>query len=235
MLLRELFGGDNRHVAFCFGRMNPPTIGHEKVFKTLANVGGDYSIFVSQTQDKKENPLRYEDKIKFIKAIHPKYADHVVENKQINTVVKAAAFLYEQGYRNATFVAGSDRLDSFKKLLVQYNGIENKVHGFYNFDVLDFVSSGDRDPDSNDIAGVSASKAREAAANNNFEEFVRTTGAGDVADEMFAAVRQGMGITESTKFPFAGAKVGQKEGPAGQWRNKGPKKNKPAKVGDLTG
>ena len=34
---------------------------------------------------------------------------------------------------------------------------------------------------------------------------------------------------------FAGSKVGQKEGPAGQWRNKGPKANKPAKKGDLVG
>jgi len=35
--------------------------------------------------------------------------------------------------------------------------------------------------------------------------------------------------------PFAGAKVGHKEGKAGQWRNDGPKKNKPAKAGDLVG
>lgn len=38
-----------------------------------------------------------------------------------------------------------------------------------------------------------------------------------------------------SKTPFAGAKVGHKEGPAGQWRNKGPSKNRPAKVGDLVG
>jgi len=41
--------------------------------------------------------------------------------------------------------------------------------------------------------------------------------------------------TEGIKIPFAGAKMGHKEGPAGQWRNKGPKANKPAKVGDLVG
>ena len=34
---------------------------------------------------------------------------------------------------------------------------------------------------------------------------------------------------------FAGVKVGHKEGPAGQWRNDGPKKNKPARPGDLVG
>jgi hypothetical protein len=40
---------------------------------------------------------------------------------------------------------------------------------------------------------------------------------------------------EEKSIPFAGKAVGHKEGPAGQWRNKGPKKDKPAKVGDLVG
>jgi hypothetical protein len=42
-------------------------------------------------------------------------------------------------------------------------------------------------------------------------------------------------VEETSKMPFAGAKVGHKEGPAGQWRNDGAKKNKPARPGDLVG
>jgi hypothetical protein len=42
-------------------------------------------------------------------------------------------------------------------------------------------------------------------------------------------------MSESSKIPFAGTKVGHKEGPAGQWRNDGAKKNKPARPGDLVG
>lgn len=195
MLLHQLFEAESKHITFCFGRMNPPTIGHAQVFKTMAAQGGDFQIFVSQSQDKKENPLSYEQKIEFIKKIHPQYASHVVENRELNTVVKVASYLYEQGYRNATFVAGSDRLDSFKKLLTQYNGVEGKAHGYYKFEVLDFVSAGERDPDSEGVSGVSASKARAAAANNNFDAFKAATGAGEVAKEMFSAVMQGMGIT----------------------------------------
>ncbi len=197
MKLRELFEAENRHITFCFGRMNPPTIGHAQVFKTMAQQGGDFQIFVSQSQDKKDNPLSYDEKIKFIKAIHPQYAEHIVENTALNTVVKVAAYLYEEGYRHATFVAGSDRLDSFKKLLSQYNGVEGKAHGYYKFELLDFVSAGERDPDSEGVSGVSASKARAAAATNDFEAFKEATRAGGVAKEMFAAVRQGMGINES--------------------------------------
>ncbi len=47
--------------------------------------------------------------------------------------------------------------------------------------------------------------------------------------------REQQPTTEGKKIPFAGAKVGQKEGPAGQWRNDGPKAKKPAKPGDLVG
>lgn len=36
-------------------------------------------------------------------------------------------------------------------------------------------------------------------------------------------------------IPFAGKKVGHKEGPAGQWRNKGSSANRSAKPGDLVG
>jgi len=42
-------------------------------------------------------------------------------------------------------------------------------------------------------------------------------------------------VEGSKNIPFAGKKAGHKEGPAGQWRNKGPKKNKPARPGDLVG
>jgi hypothetical protein len=197
MRINELFEESSKHITFCFGRMNPPTIGHEQVFKTMAGQGGDYKIFVSQSQDKKDNPLDYATKIKFIKVIHKQYADAVVENSALNTVVKVASYLYDLGYRNATFVAGSDRLDSFKKLLSQYNGVEGKAHGYYKFDVLDFASAGERDPDSEGVSGVSASKARAAAATNDLEAFKAATGAGGIADKMFAAVRQGMGINES--------------------------------------
>jgi hypothetical protein len=197
MRINELFEESSKHITFCFGRMNPPTIGHEQVFKTMAGQGGDYKIFVSQSQDKKDNPLDYATKIKFIKAIHKQYADAVVADSSLNTVVKVASYLYDLGYRNATFVAGSDRLDSFKKLLSQYNGVEGKAHGYYKFDVLDFASAGERDPDSEGVSGVSASKARAAAATNDLEAFKAATGAGGIADKMFAAVRQGMGINES--------------------------------------
>jgi hypothetical protein len=196
MLLNELFEAGTKHVTFCFGRMNPPTIGHAEVFKTMSSQGGDMKIFVSQSQDKKKNPLDYATKIKFIKAMFPQYAKDVVENAALNTIGKVASYLHEQGYNAATFVAGSDRLEDMKSLLTQYNGVEGKAHGFYKFDVIDFASSGDREDGAEGVAGVSASGARAAAANNDFEAFREATGAGELAKPLFAAVRKGLGINE---------------------------------------
>ena len=198
-----------KHITFCFGRMNPPTIGHEQVFKTMADVGGDYKIFVSQTQDKKENPLDYDTKTKFIKLIHPKYASHLVVDPRLNTIGKVCSYLYDLGYRDATFVAGSDRLASFQKLITDYNGVEGKAHGYYKFEVLDFKSSGDRDPDSPGVEGVSASKAREKAVAGDLQGFAEKTGAGQYAEELYRAVRKGMGlkdeVEEGLKSKIAGA------------------------------
>lgn len=196
MKIRELFEAKDKHITFCFGRMNPPTLGHEQVFKTMAEQPGDYDIFVSQTQDKKDNPLDYSTKVKFIKEIHPKYASHVVVDPSLNTVMKVASYLYDQGYTSATFVAGSDRLETFQKLLTQYNGVEGKSHGYYNFEPLNFVSSGDREDGAEGVTGISASNARAAAKAGDFESFSTATGAGKHAKELYNAVRQGLGIND---------------------------------------
>jgi hypothetical protein len=191
MFLTELFEQrSNKHAAFCFGRMNPPTVGHGQLIDTVAQAaaGGDYFIFTSQTQDSKKNPLDYATKVKFIKAMFPQHAGHVVYNPELKTIMQVANWLYSKGYRSVTFVAGSDRLASFKELLTKYNGQEDG----YNFDSINFVSSGDRDPDADGIAGVSASAAREAAKAGNVEAFAQATGAGKLAKPLYNAVRKGM-------------------------------------------
>jgi len=166
----------------------------------MKSQGGEMKIFVSQSQDAKKNPLDYATKIKFIKAMFPEYAQDVVEDSSLNTVVKVASYLYDQGYTAATFVAGSDRLEDMKKLLEAYNGVEGKSHGYYKFEVLDFSSSGDREDGAEGVAGVSASGARAAAANGDLEAFKEATGAGELSEKLYSAVRKGMGISESYKI-----------------------------------
>ena len=202
MFLQQLFEAiDKKHAAFCFGRMNPPTIGHEQLINTVANAaaGGDYFVFVSQTQDSKKNPLDYQTKIKFVNAMFPKHADHVVEDTRLKTIMQVAAWLYKKGYNEVTFVAGSDRLENFKELLEKYNGVEGPA-GLYKFDSINFVSSGERDPDADGIAGVSASAAREAAKASNLAAFTQATGAGELAEPLYLAVRRGMLLESASGY-----------------------------------
>lgn len=199
MFLSQLFEAvDKRHAAFCFGRMNPPTVGHGQLINTVARsaAGGDYFIFTSQSQDPKKNPLDYATKVKFLKALFPEHASHIVQDPSLKTIMHVAHWLYAKGYRSVTFVAGSDRLADFKELLEKYNGVEG-ANGYYQFDSIAFVSSGDRDPDAEGVTGVSASAARAAAAAGDFEAFSQAVGAGKLTQQLYDAVRKGMNINEN--------------------------------------
>jgi hypothetical protein len=193
MNIRQLFEDNNKHITFCFGRMNPPTVGHKAVFDTMSAVGGDMRIFLSQSQDPKKNPLSYSEKIDFLRKILPSYASDIVEDSKLRTPWQVASYLYDQGYRHATFVGGDDR-ESMYKQMKGYNGKEGP-HGFYDFETFDFVSSGAREDDAEGLAGVSATKARNDAANGDLDAFITHTGAGQYAEDMFKAVRAGMGIS----------------------------------------
>ena len=193
MFLIEVFKEKPRKsVAFCFGRMNPPTIGHARLLNTTAraSAGGDYYIFLSHTQDSKKNPLDYNTKVDFVKSMYPQHADHVSYGS-LRTIMEIMEFLYHNNYTDVTYVCGNDRLPAFKELLNKYSGVEGgKI--YYKFNSIDIVSSGPRDPDDDGVAGASASAARAAAEAGDKEEFKKITGAGRFAPQLYRAVRKGM-------------------------------------------
>ena len=154
---------------FTFGRFNPPTIGHEKLLNALAKQSGknDYFVFTSQSQDAKKNPLNYNAKVKHIRKMFPRHARRVMINKKVRTVFDAATFLYDKGYRSIVMTVGSDRVREFQTLLEKYNG-QKGAHGFYNFQSISIASAGTRDPDAEGVEGMSASKMRQFASDNDF-------------------------------------------------------------------
>jgi len=193
MFLIEVFKEKSRKsVAFCFGRMNPPTIGHARLLNTTAraSAGGDYYIFLSHTQDSKKNPLDYNTKVDFVKSMYPQHADHVSYGS-LRTIMEIMEFLYHNNYTDVTYVCGNDRLPAFKELLNKYNGVEGGKT-YYKFNSIDIVSSGPRDPDDDGVAGASASAARAAAEAGDKEEFKKITGAGRLSSQLYKAVRKGM-------------------------------------------
>ena len=187
MHLRELFEADGKTAVFAFGRMNPPTIGHKKLVDKMAGYPGDHFLFLSHTQKPKTDPLSFAEKVFFAQK---SFGSHVtVGNKDVKTIIQAMQHLQSQGYNEVVYIAGSDRVESFTKLLNTYNGKD------YEFDNIDVVSAGERDPDAEGAEGMSASKLKAAAVEDDFETFKQGV-AGDerLAQMMFNKVRAGMGV-----------------------------------------
>ena len=190
-------------VTIVFGRFNPPTSGHEKLFETLKKVskGGMYRIYASKSEDANKNPLPFRDKVKFLRKMFPKHARNIMADTDTRTVIDVARKLYDQGFTKMTMVAGSDRVKEFEILLNKYNGVEAR-HGFYQFEgKIKVISAGERDPDSDDVSGMSASKLRAAAADNDLELFSKGMPKSyKDSKELFNAVRKGMGLKETKSF-----------------------------------
>lgn len=184
-----------------FGRFQPFTIGHEKLINKVASLadGNNYRIYTSQSHDNKKNPLSYEDKIKFMRKAFSKHGRNIIEDTSIHNIFDALVKLSKQGYTRVTLVVGSDRIPEFDKLLSRYNGVKAK-HGYYNFvDGIKIESSGDRDPDADDVSGMSASKVRDAAVKNDFDTFSKGLPKEFKEKiELFKAIRSGLGLKEST-------------------------------------
>ena len=195
---------EEKTVFFTFGRMNPPTIGHEKLLDTLSKKSGrnPYRIYLSQSQDKNKNPLHYKDKIKHVRKMFPKHARSVMVNTKVRTAIEALTSLYDEGFKRVTMVVGSDRVNEFDILMNKYNGKKSR-HGFYNFEKIMAISAGERDPDAEGAGGASATKQRQSAKDNNFTSFAQglpKAVSNANAKQLFNAVRKGMGLKELTDF-----------------------------------
>ena len=186
MRLRELFEAPATAV-MAFGRMNPPTIGHAKLVDAIKSQPGDPFIFLSQSQKPKTDPLAFEDKLRYAKFFFPNVT---IGNPQVKTIIQALQKVESLGYQQLIYVAGSDRVQAFEELLNKYNGKD------FTFKSIKVVSAGERDPDADGAEGMSASKMRQAAADNDIESFKQGVPEPKLADEMFAAVRQGMGVRD---------------------------------------
>ena len=202
-LTRFMSEAKNRPVVFAFGRFNPPTTGHAKLVDVLnrlaKKVGGDAMVFTSHSNDKKKNPLNHKQKVNYLRKFFGKKVK--VPDVSARTVFEIANALYSQGYRSIYMVAGSDRIREFDALLKKYNGTKAR-HGFYKFDEIQIVSAGERDPDADDVSGMSASKMRAAAEQGDFDTFKQGVANKQFADKLYKDVRKGMGINEDTHLPL---------------------------------
>jgi len=178
-----------------FGRFNPPTTGHEKLLDTVASSSddGDYVIVPSRSQDKKKNPLDADQKVAVMRQMFPNHSERIVNDPQNRTIFDVLKKAHMDGYAGVRIVGGADRQKEFDKLINNYNGLK------YDFDTVEVRSAGDRDPDSEGVEGMSASKQRKYAAENDFDNFLKgvpTAMNKKVAKDLFNNIRKGMNIKE---------------------------------------
>jgi len=186
---------DKGTLTIAFGRFNPPTTGHEKLLDTVANIAdkGEYRIYPSRSNDPKKNPLDPDTKISMMRRLYPKHGEKIVNDEGSKTIFDVLKKAHQDGYSGVNIVVGSDRQAEFQKLATKYNG------DLYDFKNLNIVSAGERDPDAEDVTGMSASKLRKAAAEGDFETFRKGTPKSlddKEARKFFMTLRKSMKVEE---------------------------------------
>ena len=189
-----------RHAVLAFGRMNPPTTGHEVLVNKVKEVADQYKashhVVLSHSQDKSKNPLAPEQKLKHAQRFFPKTNITVATKDEPNFLTQAAK-LHKKGVTHLHMVAGSDRTAEYHKLLHKYNGTHEGA--LFNFKHIQVHSAGERDPDAEGTSGMSASKMRAHAASGNYKEFKKGIPShvkDEHAKELYNHVRSGMGVRE---------------------------------------
>jgi len=165
--------GQEHTAVMAFVRMQPPTVGHEKLIHkvedTAKSVGGSAHIIASHSEGDSKNPLPSSKKVEYIKKVAAHGTHVYASSKEQPTLLHHAAALHKHAH-HLVVVAGQDRVKQFHDLLHKYNGKEGP-HGFYNFKSIKVVSAGQRDPDAEGTEGMSGTKMREHAKNGNESAF----------------------------------------------------------------
>lgn len=169
-----------------FGRMNPITVGHEKLVnkvKALAiKLDATPLVYLSHSHDNKRNPLEYATK--FILA-QTAFGDCVV-NSSSRTPIEVLKEL-DGKYDNVVFVGDLSRSVQLLPVMEKYNGVE------YKYDTITTVSAGDR-TGKKLVDAISATKMRKYAMVNDYNNFTKglATNLKPHSDVVSQLVRKGL-------------------------------------------
>ena len=188
-------------LTLAFGRFNPPHAGHQQLMDIAAQSAeaeeSDYIIVPSRSQDAKKNPLDADTKVSVMRQMFPQHSERIVNDGANRTIFDVLKKAHNDGYTNVRIVAGQDRVKEFDKLSQNYNG------QLYQFDNMEVISSGDRDPDAEGMEGLSSSRMRLAAAEGDFKTFRAGLPEGTprkMAMSLFDTVRETMNVKEMKEF-----------------------------------
>ena len=190
---------DRGPLTIAFGRFNPPTIGHQKLFDVAKKTAGKgaLKIYPSRSQDAKKNPLDSDTKHDYLQKMFPDHSANIINDPNSRTIFDVLKQAHEDGHSSVQIVVGGDRQAEFEKLSQEYNG------KLYDFSAIETISAGERDEKKGGAEGMSASKMRKAATSKDekagFEEFKKGLPKSFLEDEklakqLFNTVRKQMAV-----------------------------------------
>jgi len=155
----------SKRIYIIFGRFQPPTIGHEVLFKTAVRRAqteqAKVALFVSQTQDRK-NPLSYSDRVAVIQNSVPGL---LIGPKTARTPAEALTWAFGKGYRDLILLVGDDRTEGFSRMAKSWQNAEDPEKET-TVKVQDLPRTG-----AMDASKVSGTVARKYAQQGNLDKF----------------------------------------------------------------
>ena len=187
---------EDKTAYFMFGRFNPPTIGHGSIFRQLAEdakaAHADAFVFVSSTQDLDKNPLSVDRKMYYLEKLYGDLGIHFINTTtcELGSIsgpctnpVHAIDRLREIGYDKLSMYVGSDRVEGFQWIPKRNikSGINHPVQ---------IVNKMPPRTANNFMAGISATKIREAARSNNPDMEIISEGTGLSKKNVITLIRE---------------------------------------------
>lgn len=161
---------DFNQIVISPGRFNPPHRGHKVMIDNLVELGKELNaepvvLIIDSGKRNEKNPLSGETRKRYLQKMFPRVRFEIFKNPY-----EAVFTLADQNKEVPVGgVAGADRGNAYKQMVGRIFGDDVKEK--YVSKILY------RDPDAtDDVAGASATKARQAAKNNDVEKFRALTG-----------------------------------------------------------
>lgn len=147
-------------VLICVGRFNPPTKGHDRLFNRIREeskrLGVRSEVFIVEgekaSKDKMKNPLSGEERLALLKSWYPD-----IHFDLVGSAMEVMDVLEVQNKKPVAWIAGTDRIKNYQKLLEYAGHRKSKVIGL----------------DRTDDTEISATNARRAALEKNYGRFAR--------------------------------------------------------------
>lgn len=183
--------GVRESVVVAWGRMNPPTIGHQRLVERVREVAteqnADSLVFLAKALNE-SNPLTYAERVEL--AVEAFGGDvTVVEENVVTNPITLGKFLSEM-YNHVTIITGDDQAADYQRIFNTYNG---KEFTFESVDVQVLSRHGDSLNEN-----ISATQMREYVENGDLASFEQglPPALRNKTSQIFERVKYGMDVQQ---------------------------------------